>query len=744
MVVDHVVILRCFDELRFNLGKKTLVDFLKGDSNPSIDRNNLDELNSYGALYMHDAQEIFHGIDELIKNRYLETKTIMGGFVVIARTVKGGREIFEKKFVLKEKQDKSSSMKVKFNEKTKITEQDKKLFSTFDFFLNKFNDEQKKAIISPAKNILCIAGAGSGKTTVLTKRIEFLKKFKGEKEENILAITFTKKAKEEMQSRIESLGILNVKVETFNSFCEKILKKHGDLIYDRQTRVAQYKDKLILVRWSLEKLGTKFETILDDYFNKRQLREKNPDELFFVFVNDIFTIIDFYKNLEEKVEPFYERETNGVKKRISKLSHDLVLIIQKELKKRGLRDFSDQIVDVLNLFKQYPKMIPKYTHILIDEYQDLNLIQFEFVKLLNSDSIFAVGDPRQAIYGWRGSDIKFILDFPENFKGTEVISLKKNYRSSKRIVDLFNKVIKPMDLVDLESGRCDSDELRKNNLGLGKKLESESKSNTSEKSIYLQEFDKEFLERIFIMEAIKNSKNPRNEIFILARTNRILSSMSDILTQNGIDYVIKSEEDYTKKSGIVNGEVGENQVVLATIHSIKGMEAKEVYVISSNTLSFPNKVQDNFVLSLVKEDNHYDKYAEELRLFYVALSRAKEKLIITYTGNLTKFITDEMLESLDNKKKNKDLFQFGSNSSNPSGRLNNRDSSVLKNMLKDWRRDKSEEMGDLPVYMILSNAAIDELAKYKPSSKAKMFNIKGMGSVKIAKYGDEILKIICG
>lgn len=703
----HIPILRAFDDLKFNLGKRTLIDFLKGNPNPTIDRNNLDELNSYGCLFMKDKEDIEEVVNQLIKGKYLEFNTIAGGFQVVKRTSLGIKEIFEKKFVLKEK--KTKKIKNLFEE-TKITDEDRKLFQSFDFFIGNYNDEQKKAIISPEKNLLCVAGAGSGKTTVLTKRIEFLTKFRSVKEKNILAVTFTKKAKEEMQIRLAKLGIQEARVETFNSFCEKILKKHGHEIYEQEVRVAQYRDKIAIVKNVMNKLSMKFDVFYDEYFNKKQVREKSADELFFIFVNDIFTVIDYYKNTEEEMKPFYELENNGAKRRVAKIVHDIAKEVSRQLRSKGLRDFSDQITDSLELFRKKPEMIPEFEHVLVDEFQDVNHVQFEFLKTLSPPNIFAVGDPRQAIYGWRGSDINYILNFQQEFKGTQVIMLKKNYRSTKEIVDLFNLSIKGMGLADLESAD-----------------ESESK----DKNIHLIEHDNEKLEQVFVLEAIKNSKNPRNEIFVLARTNKILENYAEIFSQNGIKYTIKSEEEYK------NGEPQEDEIVLATVHSIKGMEAKEVYVVNANSLSFPNKVQDNFVFALMKNDNDYDKESEELRLFYVALSRAKEKLVITFTGNYSKFITKEMLEILDYKGKNKSIFDY-SNKKLDSGNL-----SVLQNMLRDWRTDKSNATG-LPVYMIISNKAIEELAMYRPQNKIEMLNVNGLGDMKIAKYGDELLKIVNG
>ncbi|MCA9496910.1 MAG: UvrD-helicase domain-containing protein, partial [Nanoarchaeota archaeon] len=624
----HIPILKSFDELKFNLGKKTLIEFLKGNPNPTIERNNLDELNSYGCLFKTDIETIEIIINQLIKEEFLKTEMIKGGFTVINRTTKGIREIIEKKFIPKENSSNIKKVEI-FSQETIISEKDKKLFQIFKFFLEKYNDEQKKAIISDEKNILSIAGAGSGKTTILTKRIEFLCKFKSINQKEILAITFTKKAKEEMKKRLDELKLFNIHVETFNSFCEKKLKEKGKLIYDKKVKVIQYKDKIQLVNFALNKLKFTLESISENYFNKKQLKEKSKEELFFIFVNDIFSIIDYFKNKEKNIDNFYEKEKNLMKRNIAKKIKEICQIIENEMKTRGIRDFSDQILDALKLFEKYPNEIPKFKHILIDEFQDVNKPQFKLIKLLNAENLFAVGDPRQAIFGWRGSDIKYILNFPKNFENSQIINLKQNYRSYPQIVNIFNQVIKPMGLINLIASK--------------KEKNTENNNEKKEKQrVFLIEQNNENQEKIFILEAIKNSKNPRNEIFILARTNRILENYAEYLKKHKIQYTIKSEEEYK------NSEPKKDEIVLATVHSIKGMEAKEVYLVSANSLSFPNKVSDNFIFSLVKENNSQnEKESEELRLFYVALSRAKEKLIISYTGNFSKFITKEIVSIID-------------------------------------------------------------------------------------------------
>ncbi len=714
MEQEHIPILKAFDDLKFNLGKRTLANYIKGDINPTIERNNLEELDSYGCLYMLERGEILNLIEQLLKNGYLETLTVGSGFEVLSRTSKGLKEISEKSFIPQKKNITIPKFNLTYKE-TEITDNERKLFKTFDFLLNKYNDEQKKSIISPEKNILCIAGAGSGKTTVLTKRIEFLIKFKSVPHKKILGITFSRKAKEEMEHRLKNLEVANVIIETFNSFCERTLKKYGNKIYKGEVKVAQYRDKISIISSALKKTGTSFDTFYEDYFNRRQLREKSKDDLFFIFVNDIFTIIDYYKNLEKNIEKFYERENNTTKKRIANIIYNIAVETQKILKERNLRDFSDQITDTLKLFRENKNLIPNFEHILVDEFQDINLIQFELLKLLNSQNLFAVGDPRQAIYGWRGAEIKFILNFPKHFENTQIIQLKNNYRSQKQILEFANESIKSLGLINL----------------------SYTKENENKNCVFLFEQNSELLEKRFVLEAIKNSQSKRNEIFVLARTNRILKGYADFFSQNGVKYSIKSEEEYK------NAEPKENEVVLATVHSIKGMEANEVYLVSCNSISFPNKVADNFVFQLMKSQDYYNKNSEELRLFYVAITRAKEKLIITYSGNYSKFINSNMLSLLKFNKNNISLFNYGNSKEYKSDYIDKSNSTALKNMIKSWRTDLANKTG-LPSYMIISNKAIDDLVIQRPHNKVQLLNINGLGDVKIAKYGDELIRIING
>jgi superfamily I DNA/RNA helicase len=159
----------------------------------------------------------------------------------------------------------------------------------------------------------------------------------------------------------------------------------------------------------------------------------------------------------------------------------------------SFRDYTDQIIDTVNFFNKTKENIPFFEHILVDEYQDVNAKQVELLKLLNPKNIFVVGDPRQSIFGWRGGDINFILNFQEDFTQPCVIYLNENYRSKNKIIQFMNQSIKEMNLPDLKSKKEDSGEIR------------------------LYGFNNEEEERIFTLEYLKQTKEKLHQIFILSR-----------------------------------------------------------------------------------------------------------------------------------------------------------------------------------------------------------------------------------
>ena len=261
--------------------------------------------------------------------------------------------------------------------------------------------------------------------------------------------------------------------------------------------------------------------------------------------------------------------------------------VNERMQELGLRDFSDQIRDVIRFFKRSPEHVPKYTHVLVDEYQDVNNEQVELLSLLSAPNTFCVGDPRQSIYGWRGSEIEHILG-----SDAEYIQLKHNYRSTDTIVGLANRLIRPLGLTDLQANKKGA------------------------KPRYVKFPDRQ-TELEYIKDEIVKSSN-RGQIFVLGRTNREIDEMAECLRKNKIAYSVKTEDSVDMHLGTVT---------LATVHGIKGMEADTVFVMGDN---FPVRSQERPIEPYV-----YDKEAEERRILYVALTRARHNLMVTYTSNLS-------------------------------------------------------------------------------------------------------------
>lgn len=703
--LDYLKILIALEDMPFGIGKNLLIDFLSGnEGNESVKRNRLHKLELFGYFALCEKNEISDMIENLLLNGLLEYKPLPHNqFVkVLELTEKGRKEIIEPMLYKKKL---SNNFRIV---KTVITEEDRIAFEAFDFFLNGYNDDQKKAVISRNSRILCIAGAGSGKTTVLTKRIEFLTTFKSIPPEKILAITFTRKARREMESRLSKSGYCNgVMVETFNSFCEKIIKKHDSLIYSRKTRMMSYSDRINIFKTALRENKIDVGEAINNYFSYRQKEDKTTDELAKMLMNDCYSVIEIYKmnsisleNLREHNDLDFDDQKN------LDLVYKICKFIHSFMEKFGLRDYSDQIIDCIKFFREHKEYIPNFEHVLVDEYQDVNLLQVEILELLNAENLFCVGDPRQSIFGWRGSKIGYILNFEEKYPECEIITLSSNYRSGRKIVDLINKSLEGIKLPDLIP-----------------QLEASS-------DIELHDFDSEDEEMNYVMGKIQELGIPRNEIFVLARTNRMINELSQRMRIKGINHLVRTEE--TPKED----EAGNEEITLATIHSIKGMEASAVFVIGCNSSNFPCKGSEHPVIEFVKVDD-YDKEEEEKRLFYVALSRAKRSLFLTYSGkNPTRFINEHM-HKLMKKGEGQSRITEANNLSKTSKAFD------ALSRLKAWRRETAEK-NNVAAFVIMHDKTLFEIVEMNPIDVEDLRNIYGMGKSKIERYGKEIIDVLNG
>ncbi len=595
---DYKLFLEGLKSLPFPVGKNLLVDFLAGEGNDSIEKNKLYNYPSFGVLSHLSRDRIFEILEEVTNE----------GFVNILDSVfNNGTKVIEI--------SESGKMRISYDKKNndEITKREVEAFRELEEFLSGFNEEQKTAVVSSAENILCVAGAGSGKTTVLTKRIEFLNKLKKVSGEKILAVTFTRKAKEEMEKRLKSVGV-EVVVETFNSFAEKILLKNSGRIYGRRTRIANYQEKMIGILKALDEINITIPEAIETYFQNGEKFGKNQYELQKNFVSDYLDIFDLFKTSGLSIAEF-KKEYLHEEGKISDMTFNIIRYLDKYFTSMGLRTYSDQVKDAIKFFEIYKKQVPIFEHILVDEFQDVNHEQIKLLKILNPKNLFCVGDPRQSIFGWRGSEIKYIQEFKMTYPNARVIYLKKNYRSSKKIVNFMNNTIKKMSLPMLDT----------NSKEVG--------------DVEIIKFGGEAEEFEFIAQKIISSDIPYEEIFVLARTNRQIQDLSFIFKKKGIKHIVKTEgrETIAKKG----------EVTLSTVHSAKGLEAELVFVVGAAPKYFPLRYSEHPLFEKIKIYK-YDKDEEERRLFYVAISRAKKHLVLTYSGRRpTWFISEDMLRDIE-------------------------------------------------------------------------------------------------
>ena len=289
------------------------------------------------------------------------------------------------------------------------------------------NNEQREAVFCTEGPLLMLAGAGSGKTRSLTHRIAYLIEEKGVAPWNILAITFTNKAAQEMRERVDALvgyGSEDIWISTFHATCSRILRRHIDLLgYDRNFTIYDASDQKSLMKEVLKEM--KIDT--------KQFPERSV-------MSEISSAKNEYKS------PLDYRNEYGSNFRNQRIA-DIYEHYQKRLKENNALDFDDLLVKMVDLFQANPDVLEHYQdrfqYIMVDEYQDTNTVQFLLVSLLAKKyrNLCVVGDDDQSIYKFRGANIYNILNFEKVFPDAQVIRLEQNYRSTQNILNAANGVI---------------------------------------------------------------------------------------------------------------------------------------------------------------------------------------------------------------------------------------------------------------------------------------------------------------
>ena len=465
------------------------------------------------------------------------------------------------------------------------------------------NSQQKKAVLQTDGPVLILAGAGSGKTRVLTHRVAYLIDECGVNPWNIMAITFTNKAAGEMRERVDKIvgfGAESIWVSTFHSSCTRMLRRYADkigysnnfTIYDTDDSKALMKD--VCKRFQLE---------------TQQLKLRN-----------IMGIISKCKdNLVSPEEYALSAGNDYIKTRVSKAYTEY----QLALKKNNAFDFDDLIMKTVELFKKNPDVLDSYQerfkYIMVDEYQDTNNAQFELIRLLADKyrNLCVVGDDDQSIYRFRGANIRNILDFEKVYPDATVIKLEQNYRSTQQILDAANAVISN------NSGRK------------AKALWTDIKDG---EKVHLREFDTAQEEAEYIASEIgklkRNHKLSYDETAVLYRTNAQSRLLEERFVYEGIPYDIVGGTNFYSRR-----EIKDLLAYLKTIDS--GLDDIAV----KRIINVPKRG-----IGATTIDN-VQAYADERQIsFFEALCEADQIMTISRgSAKLTDFVT--MIRAFRTKSK---------------------------------------------------------------------------------------------
>lgn len=368
------------------------------------------------------------------------------------------------------------------------------------------NDKQKEAVIDDSKHLRIIAGAGSGKTRVLTMRIAYLIEQKHINPKNVLAITFTNKAANEMKNRIsEMLGEAGdgAFISTIHSLCVRILKEEiGVFGYPKNFTIVDGDDQ---------------KTILKEAYKEFNIDKKDLS---------YGSALDYIANCKYD-ELSYEKamdQAYGEKKLVDKAN--VYKYYDERLKSLYALDFDDLILFTVRLFKLHKDILKKWSskfiYIHVDEFQDIDKTQYELIKLLSSthDNVYVVGDPDQTIYTWRGADVNIIVNFDKDFKNTKTIILNQNYRSTNNILEGANSLIK------YNKSRVPKDLFSEN--GDGDKIVHKTLPDETSEAYYI----------VSCIQSLLKQGYEYNDIAILYRSNYLSREVEKIFIENRIPYVI--------------------------------------------------------------------------------------------------------------------------------------------------------------------------------------------------------------
>lgn len=554
------------------------------------------------------------------------------------------------------------------------------------------NPQQKKAIQHKKGPLLIVAGAGTGKTTVITERIKFLITKQKINPKQILALTFTEKAAEEILHRVDEampLGYVEPWLSTFHSFCERILREEAlEIGLDPSFKILSEPEQWLLIRKNIfdfdlkyyRPLGnpSKFISAMLQFFSRAKDEIISADDFIKYAKSErtAYGVLHTVKNKttnNENRKPYTVNQLSDIEdvdNEESEKQLELAYAYQKYqqlLINENAMDFGDLLLWTIRLFRLRKSVLNKYQtqfkHILIDEFQDTNIAQFEIIKLLapakKNPDLVVVGDDDQAIFKFRGASISNILDFKKEYKKAKTIVLTQNYRSTQKILDASYKLIQNNNPDRLEQ-----------KLKINKKLQSVRKKDAGYYPIALtlenMEIEGDFVINK-IINLIENKGYKYSDFAILARANNHLDPFVLTLRRNGIPYSLVGNR------GLFNQE--EIKCLISLLRFLTNHEdnASLYHLLTTPFFSIPpeelsdvllesrkNKVS---LISTLENKSSISKPVKKLfdllmGLKYIIHNRLVSQILyefLTSSGFIKSFLTEETIEN-SLKIKNINLF----------------------------------------------------------------------------------------